>query len=276
MSDPFQDVPAPVATSLADRLSPSRINMLQRCEAQFKFRYVREKILPPDSAFYFGLRYEDAVDFGYEEKIRTEDLPPLGDIQDKFVTEWDGRKDEAEWQPADDPDALKDTGTRLLSAWREKATKVEPKSVQKAVSAVQPDRYGKLFELHGIVDLETRDGTLVDNKTSKRSYDENGRKVLGGMQGLQAITYSLVTGAPKFEWHVGVKLKAPKVQRIPVVITPDDHALARNIAKIARSKIQTMEQTGDFLPNRAHVMCTRRHCGYWQMCEKEYGGTVKE
>jgi hypothetical protein len=283
ISDPFQDATEPATTvtragkkSLADSLSPSRIGMLLRCEAQFMFRYVEGKILPPDSAFFFGLRYEDAVDFGYEEKLRTEELPPLDDIRDKFVSVWDECKEEAAWQSDDDPDALKDTGTRLLGAWRPTAETVQPKDVQKHISTILPDRYGDPFELHGIIDLETTDGTLVDNKTSKRSYDADGRKVVGGLQGLQAMTYSLITGLPRFEWHVGVKLKTPRLQVISAEMTPDDHAFARNVAGIARSKIQTMETSGDFLPNRGHFMCTRRHCGYWEMCEKRYGGAVKE
>ena len=32
---------------------------------------------------------------------------------------------------------------------------------------------------------------------------------------------------------------------------------------------------GLYLPRRSSNLCTRRHCGYWQTCEAEYGGSVR-
>jgi hypothetical protein len=38
--------------------------------------------------------------------------------------------------------------------------------------------------------------------------------------------------------------------------------------------IQEAIRNGLYLPNRDSVMCSRRHCAFWQHCQKEYGGTV--
>ena len=30
-----------------------------------------------------------------------------------------------------------------------------------------------------------------------------------------------------------------------------------------------------FIPNRNNMMCSKKFCGYWQECEKKYGGKVR-
>ena len=45
-----------IATAVADVLSPSSINTLQKCEVQFMFSYFEEIKIPPDSSLFFGSR----------------------------------------------------------------------------------------------------------------------------------------------------------------------------------------------------------------------------
>jgi hypothetical protein len=40
--------------------------------------------------------------------------------------------------------------------------------------------------------------------------------------------------------------------------------------------IQDGMRTGLYIPNRVGFLCSRRYCGYWRRCEREFGGAVKE
>ena len=40
--------------------------------------------------------------------------------------------------------------------------------------------------------------------------------------------------------------------------------------------VQDGMRIGLYIPNRAGFLCSRRYCGYWRRCEREFGGAVKE
>ena len=50
----------------------------------------------------------------------------------------------------------------------------------------------------------------------------------------------------------------------------------RQYAEAIHPMVQDSIREGIFLPRRSSSLCSRRHCGYWPVCEKEYGGSVRE
>jgi hypothetical protein len=35
-------------------------------------------------------------------------------------------------------------------------------------------------------------------------------------------------------------------------------------------------ECGLYFPNRQSMLCSRRYCAFWQQCERDFGGAVKE
>lgn len=50
----------------------------------------------------------------------------------------------------------------------------------------------------------------------------------------------------------------------------------RQYAEAIYPMVQDSIREGIFLPRRSSSLCSRRYCGYWPVCEKEYGGSVRE
>ena len=68
------------------------------------------------------------------------------------------------------------------------------------------------------------------------------------------------------------KTKKVQIVQEPWSIGADE----RRYAETMYPMIQNGMRTGLYIPNRAGFLCSRRYCGYWRQCEREYGGVVKE
>jgi hypothetical protein len=68
-----------------------------------------------------------------------------------------------------------------------------------------------------------------------------------------------------------VTTKIPQIWHIPVKSSMNDLVYIQNCIK----KIMKCIEHEIFIPNRNSFICTKRHCGYWQNCEKLYGGTIR-
>ena len=42
-----------------------------------------------------------------------------------------------------------------------------------------------------------------------------------------------------------------------------------------RRQIRNAYMTGDWLPNRQHMLCSKTYCEQWHRCQGEFGGEVK-
>jgi hypothetical protein len=40
--------------------------------------------------------------------------------------------------------------------------------------------------------------------------------------------------------------------------------------------VQEGMRNGLYFPNRQTFLCSRRHCAFWQKCEREFGGSVQD
>jgi hypothetical protein len=49
----------------------------------------------------------------------------------------------------------------------------------------------------------------------------------------------------------------------------------RHYAETIYPMVQDSIREGIFLPRRSSPLCSRRFCGFWNICEKEYGGSVR-
>lgn len=252
--------------NIPDYISPSQASMFARCQAQWKYRYVDGIKSPPSAALAFGKAFDNTANSVYAEKIVSGETAT--DVQDRFAAQWDAAAQEVgDWED-EDRGKLLDTGVALSGLWRnEIAVQVQPTGVQ-----VPADLEADGVKIHGIIDtvaVENGNPVVHELKTKAKSMSD------GDMaRSLQVPIYARAAGTDKVKWDVAVKTKVPKVQTMAVTITEDQVRGAVNQLVISKRLIDASVQSGDFLPNRQQMMCSRRWCAYWEQCQKDFGGEV--
>lgn len=254
--------------TLPDYISPSQAGMFARCQAQWKYRYVDGIKSPPSAALAFGKAFDETANSVYSEKMVTGDTAESGEVADRFAAQWDAASATIEDWEDEDRGALLDKGVALAGLWRNDiAVNVKPVGVQVPAN-VEADGV-KVF---GIIDTVAEEGgtkVVHELKTKAKSISD------GDMaRSLQVPIYAHAAGTDRVQWDVCVKTKIPKTQTVPVTVTPEDVRGALNQLVLSKRLIDASVRSGDFLPNRQQMMCSRRWCAYWSRCEKDHGGTV--
>jgi len=272
-----------------NKMSPSRIDAAQRCLALFKYRYVdvQRHAEPRAWKTAFGTAMDDAANGVYQQKLDTHVTPSANDVAERFDWAWDLQKPLIEqWEDAKPGDIL-DRGTQGAKMWRENiALYMQP--TQKPQFHVEREivdpKDNSTWTLHGFIDLvgqvdglaasfnDMAPGTTinVDLKTSGKRYSESKLQTAS-----QPAAYTILTGEPKFAYHVITTTKKPVTQWLQADISPSIQHLYVVRAGMTRRMIRNAYMTGDWMPNRDHVLCSRKYCGEWARCQAEFGGEVK-
>jgi hypothetical protein len=263
-------------------LSPSQINTFKRCQAVWYFRYIKGIKTPPSAAMMLGSCFDDAVSTNYDQKIQTKEDMKTDDVIDAFNKSFGIRKDETDFT-LDSKEDTRNDGQRLIKEYqREVAPSIQPTAVQR--------RYDLKFEgvdwkLVAISDVETED-LIIDNKTSARSPAEdkkNGGYTLSPDHLFQIYTYGIARMkidrvVPKLRIDYSIRTKVAKIiQAIVKDITQPDIDYFNKITGITYRQMELLRQ--DImppLPDRGNMLCSKRHCGYWQECQKLFGGNIKD
>jgi hypothetical protein len=263
---------------LIGRMSPSRIDCANRCLAQFYFRYVeRSQFVGGSVAINFGNAFDATTGDTYTEKLKTENVttPSASDVADRWAAAWDYNAELVDdWGDNTRGDML-DRGVKGVQLWRDNiAQYVAPlEAPQVRLSATVKDPLkGDTFELMGFADLHAivRDrDTITDMKAPGKLYTPDRL-----LTETQPVAYTLMAGVSRFEYHVMTSAKNPKVQVIGADISKDAQDAFLIRTGMLRRQVKHAWQSGDWLPNRQHMMCKRRFCDDWQKCEAKFGGKV--
>lgn len=247
-----------------NRLSASQLNTILTCEAKFAFGYVHEIKVPPSGALTFGSSYDKALNTNYEQKIESKQDLKVSDVQDVFSSEFDKLAPDTDWKD-EDKGEVKDSGIKVLEATMGEITPlVQPVKVQ---GEYLQDIDGVM--VLGYTDVET-ETTVIDNKTTSRTPSAVSNDYL-----IQGTTYAIMTGKP-VELHYGIRTKKPATKILQVEVTEDDVNYVKNLYKTGMERRELiMNDQIRIIPNRSHNLCSRKWCGYWQMCELKYGGKVR-
>jgi len=259
-------------------LSQSSINMFLRCPAQFMFRYIQGLKVPPSANLSLGKAVDGSLNFNYKWKMGNNTDKPLDEVLDFYSTEFDGLKEETEFQKDEDPAEIKDSGVRVIEEYQNStAPTIQPIACQKEVG----------FQLSsvpiptvGYIDLIDDRNTVIDNKVKSKSptRDKNtGYYLPSENEKLQMTIYEnglLKEGFVPSSLRIDsmITTKVPKVVPSFVWTTANDLKYVENLVQMIKRAVEAEI----FIPNRHGVMCTRRHCGFWHFCEKQYGGSVRE
>jgi CRISPR/Cas system-associated exonuclease Cas4 (RecB family) len=246
-------------------LSPSQARTFLSCAAKWYFRYVLGLREPKTGSLAVGSAFHKAITENFRRKIASGRDLPLGEVAEIYDHEWQSQLAEADLRDDEDRDELHRVGAALTEKYlTEAAATIQPAAVEQFVEGVIGG-----VKVQGYVDLLDTEGRIIDLKTAAKkptgiSHD----------YAFQLTSYTMITPGASGECRLDTITKTKTIQIVqePWRIGADD----RRYAETMYPMVQDGMRTGLYIPNRAGFLCSRRYCGYWRRCEREYGGTVKE
>ncbi len=253
--------PAPEQTP-AHALSPSQATTFLDCAARWYYGRVLKLPDPANGGLALGRAIHTAAAAVMRGKgANAGQLPEYAAALEIFDSAWANELEQAELAPDEERIALADTGRRMLQAWHTQvAPGLSPAAVELPITGVIG---GAL--IHGIIDLVTTDGIVVDLKTAAKKP--------GSIR--QDHAFQLATYAMLGDYHTArsvtvTKTATPAIVQHTIQIGPSERKHAEAIYPLVAEAMQS----GIYPPRRSSMLCSRKHCAFWRACEAEYGGTV--
>lgn len=261
-----------------DVLSPSSASTQLSCGAKWQFRYLERLPDPPTGALTMGSAVHAAINANFEQKLDThEDLPAAG-VQAVYLQAWDllikgempsryGGKPSlpTEFRDDEEPSELRTQGLALTLKYLDEACpEIHPAAVELPVAGTIGGA-----RVRGYIDLLDTEGRVIDLKTAARKPSE-----ISPDYRFQVATYCQLCPQATGEARVDtlVKTKTPQLVQLTCAIDQTDVDQTQKIYPLVQQSIRA----GIFLPNRGSNLCSRKYCGFWRACEREFGGRVSE
>jgi putative RecB family exonuclease len=250
-----------------ESVSVSQVQAYLACPLKYRFQYV-DRIPPPwrAAALAFGSSIHAAIEWFQRERLAGRD-PQLEDMVAIFEADWYAANlGSVVFGDRESEGVLREKGVELLRLYVTDTDTSKPTRIEERfeIDLVDPET-GEVFDLrlHGYIDLEEEDETLVELKTAARTLEQGGLE-----RHLQLSTYALVYflregRIPKLRLDQLVKTKVPRLERHPTTRTIEDLAwTARLIAGTAKAI-----EARHFYPNPSW-RCAEceffAHCQKWQ------------
>lgn len=270
-----------------EKLSASRINTFLRCEMQYYFRYILDLIRPPDTVpLMIGTQVHKAVEFNMSQKIESHEDLKETEVLDHFGTGFDEAKHSTVWYPDEDPGKIKDNGIGLVKEYHKVVAPVtQPIHSELQFIMVLTDYP---FPFEGYIDIVQEDHTICETKTIGQSPQgiTSDHKLQGTLYSLGYRWLFQAENGLRYDYIV--KNKKPKILSFETKVTNTDIFYLRTLIdrvtdRVTRainikhedSEVQARLTMERFMPSRGSWMCKRKSCGYWELCEKACGGTVR-
>jgi PD-(D/E)XK nuclease superfamily len=220
---------------------------------------------PPTGALALGTAFHSVLATNFRQKRETKQDLPTESLQESFAEAFAIAAEDAEFREDEQPAALIETGRALVAKYMaEAAPSIQPKAVELPVE-------GSIggARVRGIVDLLDAEGRIIDCKTAAR------RPVgITAEYSLQLTTYAIITPGATGVCRLDTVTKAKSVQLVQQTcdIGPED----RRYAETLYPMVQEAMRDGIYTPRRGSTLCSRRYCGYWRECEREFDGRISE
>ncbi len=245
-------------------LSPTQARTFLGCSARWWFKYGLSLPELKTSSLAFGLAMHRALEINFRQKLESkEDLETAGMVT-IFRDCWGEQVGQAVFREDESPRDLAKLGERLIAKYMDEvAPRIEP-------AAVEMDVQGEIagVPVRGRIDLLDVEGRLVDIKTACRRPS-----CVPWDYAFQLATYRQITPGASGEARLDTLVKTNAVQLVQHSYVVDDADL--RATQVLYPFIRESIRNGLYLPNRDSVLCSRRHCPFWQHCQEEYGGTVQ-
>ena len=249
--------PAPV-------LSPSQVRCFFDCQARWWFKYGLQLPERKNSSLALGLAVHQALEVNFREKIETrEDLETTG-VVCVFREAWMEQVPETVFTPDESQGDLRRLGERLVAKYMDEvAPTVEP-------AAVELDVQGEIsgVAVRGRVDVLDVEGRLIDFKTASRRPSS-----VSPDYAFQLATYRQITPGASGAVRIDSLVKTQTVQIVQQAYTVEEADI--QATRVLYAMAQKAMGSGMYCPNRQSMLCSQKHCSFWQHCEGEFGGRVR-
>jgi hypothetical protein len=255
-------------------ISCTQLDMFRKCPQQYAFRYLLGLKQPPSASFGFGLAFDKAINEEYLHKMEHGTDLDVSKCQEVFAADWATRRKEIEFKPGEDPGKINDEGAALVPVFhKDVCQQVQPVVVQEMITV---QLSGVDYDLQTVIDVVDNDHiegeVVVDNKTAARSWDE-GREFTE----TQPVAYCIARasiGKPTnvFRFDIGVRGKNPHVEARVRRIGEGEVIGFMKLLGHVRAAITA----GVFYPNQNGWWCSKKWCGFWEQCQREWHINVKE
>lgn len=265
-----------------NHLSHTQLEMFLRCPAQWMFRYIEKLKQPPSGPLAFGITFDDAMNVNYEQKIISdEDLTP-DEVKDAFVTEFDSRKNDVTWAEKEKPEDFRAQGIDLVEQhMKDYAPGIHPLEVQPRIELQGKDQ---AYSIVTVPDIITRDNTIIDVKTTgkrpgnletdktkpPRFKVSHGHLLQASIYAVSFLAkFNLMSKATHLMYHI--RKKASEILDLSFTPTSAEQSFAMGQIDRVSKALAFAKAENVFVPNRSHMMCSKKHCGYWDICHKRFG-----
>jgi len=263
-----------------DVLSPSGASGFLSCSFKWNCRHILKLPDPPTGALTMGSAVHAAINANFEQKIETKrDLPPISVkavydeawsllVKGEYPARYQGSKPAlpTEFRDDEEPAELKKLGEALTLKYLDEACpEIEPKAVEfKVMGTINGVR------VRGYIDLLDAQGRVIDLKTAARTPSEISSDYRFQVATYRQLLGGIVTGEARVDTLV--KTKTPKLVQIGCTIDRSDVDAIERLYPLVQRGIRG----GFFAANRSHYLCSRKYCGFWRECERQFGGKVSE
>lgn len=255
------------STALGEILSPSQLRTWMDCQAKWMFKHFYELPEPPNSNLALGRSVHHALGLNFHQKVESGVDLPTPEVVRAFCESWKGEAEGTAFADAEDPMEIGVEGAAMVATYmRETAPAIKPAAVEIHVGEGD-SRIGGV-RIQGVIDILDVDGRVIDLKTAKRSPSG-----ITAAQAIQLATYAALTPGARGTYRVDtlVRNKTPKIVSHSGRLSEKDFVAVERLYPLAQEGMRS----GLYMPNRTSMMCSRRSCGYWRECEREFGGVVE-
>lgn len=255
-------------------LSKTKLSMYLRCPFQYYCRYIQGLKKPPSSAILMGKCFDTALNYDYGQKISTGVNEPSSVVKDCFAHTFESERGDTIFEKDENPDTMKDIGVKTVEHFQKNvASKVQPHNIQIS-DTLEFDNVD--YALMVVVDLVTNDGIVVDNKFASRKWSEgNEMKQLDPV--IYSLWYEIRNNKPEktFRFDIGIGTKIPGHQQVERKINAEEKTGFLKLLACVNDNIQYDTERGIFYPRVDNMLCSRKYCGYWEICEREWKHKIK-
>jgi putative RecB family exonuclease len=256
---------AVVDTTLGELLSPSQVNTFLSCPAKWYFRYALGLTEPPTGTLVLGTAFHSVLAANFRQKIETKQELSAQELEESFGEAFAMAAKDAEFREDEEPAVLIETGRTLVRTYMADAAPwIDPQAVELPVEGAIAG-----VRVQGIVDLLDTEGRIIDFKTAARRPAG-----ITPEYRLQLTTYSMITPGASGSCRLDTVTKIKTVELVQQGC--EIGAEERRYAETLYPMVQEAMRDGIYPPRRSSPVCSRRYCGYWRECEREFGGHVAE
>ncbi len=246
-------------------LSPSQATQFLNCPAKWMFRYLLNVKEAGTAATALGSAFHQTIAHNYRQKTGTaRDLPR--DELLRFFREVLGQQlEDAVLLATEQPLELLELGEIMLTKYlNEAAPLIQPAAVETKVRGMIGG-----IKVYGYLDLLDIEGRIIDSKSALKPF-----KGVSHDHRLQLTSYVMMTPGATGHCRLDMVTKGKTVSLIQKSLSITD--ADRKYAETVYPMVQNSIKEGIFLPRRNGSLCSRRYCGFWKNCEKEFHGVVKD